>query len=78
VRLITDDGWAVLEGRSAVVHPGHLEHAVSTLDTVHAEALAEPATLEIFEELRDRDEAVPKAFDLERLRKLVSDRRTAW
>ena len=54
VRFTLPDRFAVLEGGSSVIRPGHLEDARSTLDALDSKPLAEPfAPLQILDELRD-------------------------
>src|SRR5437879_3510522 len=57
VNLLRLARFAVLEGRSAVARPGHLEDTGSSLDPLDAQATAERAGSQILDELRNgRDE----------------------
>ena len=57
VRLACDEGFAVLEGRSSIIGPGHFEDAGCPFHALDPEPVPEPGGVpEVLDELTDRDE----------------------
>ena len=55
----------IAKRRSAIARPGHFPHAIGALDSLNAQPLTEAATLQVFNELTNRE---IKGFSLCRLK----------
>ena len=57
MRLTVDNRADVLEGRSSIASPSHLEDSPGALNALDSQTLAERlAFMQVFDELRDRSQ----------------------